>query len=119
MDFSNKTTTNNVAIKIAKIIKTTIALIVPFLAIVSKLPISFGLSATIPVKIINEPPLPIPLAVILFPNQIKINVPQSIVNAHVILNSKELASEIPEADNNAEIPIAWPKPIKIVKYFVY
>ena len=40
-------------------------------------------------------------------------------NEQTILKLKVSTSLTPEYDSNADIPIAWPKPIKIVKYFVY
>ena len=58
----------------------------PFFAKFNNFPISCGASAIIPVKIIKDVPFPMPLIDILVPNQIKINVPQSIVNAEIILN---------------------------------
>ena len=118
-DFSNKTTSNIVAQNIAKITNIVIGPIEPFFANVNKFIISLGASATIPVKIIKEPPLPIPSAVILFPSQTNINVPQSIVKAQVSLNSNELTSLTPADTNNDEIPNACANPTNIVNNFVY
>ena len=78
----------------------------PFFAIVNKFTISLGASATIPVKIINEPPFPIPLAVIRLPSQTRINVQHNIVNEQTILKLKVSTSLTPEYDSNADIPIA-------------
>ena len=58
------------------IIKVDIAPVLPNSKVVTK---ALGISATIPAKIINEIPFPIPLCVICSPNHIKKIVPATIV----------------------------------------
>ena len=64
------------------IINVEIAPVLPSSNVVTK---ALGISATIPEKIINEIPLPIPLWVICSPNHIKNIVPATIVVTVVIL----------------------------------
>ena len=62
--------------KIAMIINVDIAPVLPSSKVVTS---ALGISATIPAKIINEIPFPIPLCVICSPNHIKKIVPATIV----------------------------------------
>ena len=59
-----------------------------FAGIVAEIPRALGISATIPAKIINEIPFPIPLCVICSPNHIKNIVPATIVETVVILKNR-------------------------------
>ena len=87
---------------IKKIINPDIAPVFPNSKVVTK---ALGISATIPEKIINEIPLPIPLWVICSPNHIKKIVPATIVVTVVTLkNIPGLMTKFSDDSNPTDKP---------------
>ena len=89
-------------IKIAIIIKVEIAPVLPNSNVVTK---ALGISATIPAKIINEIPFPIPRCVICSPNHIKKIVPATIVvTVDILKNIPGLITKLAEDSKPTDKP---------------
>ena len=89
-------------INIAKIIIVEMAPVLPNSNVVTK---ALGISATIPAKIINEIPLPIPLCVICSPNHIKKIVPATIVvTVDILKNIPGLITKLAEDSKPTDRP---------------
>ena len=86
MLLSIKTTKPVIKITPTRMNKTKIIVNEPVLTNSKVPPIALGKPATIPAKIINDIPFPIPLSVICSPNHIKNIVPATKVETVVILN---------------------------------
>ena len=80
---------------------------------------ALGNSATIPVKIINEIPLPIPLEVTCSPNHIKNITPPSSVKTVVTRKNTPGSVTAPALSKPTENPYPWTIARTTVKYLVY
>ena len=87
---------------IAKIINVETAPVLPNSKVVTN---ALGISATIPAKIINEIPLPIPLCVICSPSHIKKIVPATIVvTVEILKNKPGFITKLAEDSNPTDSP---------------
>ena len=87
---------------IAKIINVETAPVLPKFKSSYK---ALGISATIPAKIINEIPLPIPLCVICSPSHIKKIVPATIVvTVEILKNKPGFITKLAEDSNPTDKP---------------